>query len=423
MPARVPERRYVKRLADALIDELFAGVPALMLIGPRAAGKTTTAGRHARSVIRLDRPAEAAAVAADPDVALADLDEPILIDEWQAVPEVLGAVKRAVDDDPRPGRFLLTGSVRADMIAAGWPATGRVVRVPLWGLSEREIVADVRCESLIDLLFDGAFDRILLPDEPPNLRRYVELALRGSFPQLALRSVESVRSRWLAAYLDQLTQRDAVAIGGVRDPRRLGRYLRAVAANSAGVAEHKTLYDAAGINRLTAIAYDSLLEALFVIEQVPAWTTNRLARVTAAPKRYLAEPAFLAPLLGLDVRGVLRDSDQLGRLIDTFVLAQLRAEIEPSRIRPTVHHLRLEHGRHEADLVLESGDGRVVAIEVKASSAPDREMARHLVWLRDRLGSDLVAGVLLHTGPRSFRLDDRILALPISALWGTSAPR
>ena len=119
------DHKYLPRLVDSVLGELVVGLPAVLLVGPRASGKTTTARRHARSVIRLDRPAEAAVVAVDPDVALAGLEEPVLIDEWQVVPDVLGAVKRAVDDDPRPGRFLLTGSVRAELAASGWPATGR----------------------------------------------------------------------------------------------------------------------------------------------------------------------------------------------------------------------------------------------------------------------------------------------------------
>ena len=420
MLACMPPPTYIPRLAELPIAELLAGVPAVLLVGPRAAGKTTTARRHARSVVRLDRPAEAAAMAADPDVVLAELEAPVLIDEWQVVPEVLAAVKRAIDDDPRPGRFLLTGSVRAELAAAGWPATGRVVRIPLWGLCERELAQNANAESLVDLLFERAFERIRVPEEPPDLRRYAELALRGGFPQLALQSTDTVRERWLGAYLDQLLQRDAAAIGQSRDPRRLKRYVRALAANSAGVVEHKTVYDAADINRITATAYDGLLEALFVVEAVPAWNSNRLTRITRTPKRYLVEPAFLGPLLGLNVRGVLRDADQLGRLIDTFVLAQLRSELDVAQTRAAVYHLRLEHGRHEADLVLEANDGRVVAIEVKASSAPDRETARHLLWMRDQLGDDLVAGVVFHTGPRIFRFDDRVIALPICALWGAT---
>ena len=116
--------RYVPRLADARLRELLGGLPAVMVTGPRAAGKTTSARRLAASVLRLDDPGVAAVVVADPDAALRRLPEPILIDEWQEVPQVLGAVKRAVDDEPRPGRFVLTGSVQADLTASMWPGTG-----------------------------------------------------------------------------------------------------------------------------------------------------------------------------------------------------------------------------------------------------------------------------------------------------------
>src|SRR5688572_17200032 len=128
---------YLPRLGDERLADLFAQLPALLITGPRAAGKTTTARQHASAMIRLDRAAEAAAFEADPDAALRGAPEPLLLDEWQSVPSVLGAVKRAVDDDPRPGRFLLTGSVRADLETENWPGTGRLVRGRLHGLAQR----------------------------------------------------------------------------------------------------------------------------------------------------------------------------------------------------------------------------------------------------------------------------------------------
>lgn len=130
--------RYVPRLVDPLLEELTSGLPAVLVVGPRACGKTTTARRHVIDMLRLDRPADAAAVQADPDLALRIRDNPLLVDEWQLVPEVLGTIKRAVDDDPRPAHFVITGSSQADLTAAGWPATGRAVRLAMWGLCQRE---------------------------------------------------------------------------------------------------------------------------------------------------------------------------------------------------------------------------------------------------------------------------------------------
>lgn len=408
---------YVTRLIDPLLDELLSGLPAILLVGPRASGKTTTARRRAKSILRLDRRSQALAVAADPDVALATAEEPVLIDEWQLVEDVLGAVKRAVDDDPRPGRFLLTGSAGADLSAAGWPATGRVIRVPLWGFSQRELAGNVTAPPFLSRLFGGGPAAAAVPDRPLDLRDYVELALHGSFPEIAQQDNARNRSAWLASYIDQIVTRDVALTGAGRDPVRLRRYLRAIAANTAGVVEHKTLYDAAGLNRLTALAYDSVLQTLFVTEQLPAWTSAQLGRLVGTPKRYLTEPALLAPLLGLDSRAALRNIDVLGRVIDTFVAAQLRSELAVCDERPALFHIREPHGRHEVDLIAEAADGRVLAFEIKASSAPGPGDSRQLVWLRDRLGHRFTAGVVFHTGPLPFPLGDRIWALPISSIW------
>lgn len=406
---------YRRRLVDGLIDELLAELPAVMVTGPRATGKTTTAARHAASVVHLDRPAEAAVFNADPDVALEEHMEPILLDEWQEVPAVLGAVKRAVDHDPRPGRFLLTGSVRADLDTVTWPGTGRLVRVPMYGLTVREQIGGVETQPLMDRLAEGV--RPALPGDPPDLRGYVELALRSGFPDPALFMTSRAGARWLEGYIDQLITRDAIGIEPGRDPTRLRRYVEAYALNSAGTVADTTLLQAAGINRKTAVAYERLLTNLFVVEALPAWTSNRLRRLSLGAKRYLVDPALVASLLRLDSHAVLRDGDLLGRLLDTFVVAQLRGEVAVCEARPRLYHLREEHGRYEVDIVAELGGRNLLAFEVKADAAPNRDTARHLAWLRDRLGERFQHGVVFHTGPALFELSERISAVPICALW------
>ena len=406
---------YQPRLADCLIADLLAELPALLVVGPRAAGKTTTASRHATTVVRLDQPGEAAAFRADPDSALRGLEEPVLLDEWQAVPEVLGAVKRAVDLDARPGRYLLTGSVRADLDTPTWSGTGRLVRVPMFGMTVREQLGRVSGDPVLDRVAVG--EALEVPPDAPDLRGYVELALRSGFPEASLRLSSIARERWLESYVDQLLTRDAALVDGGRDPARLRRFIEAYAVNSAGIVADKTLIDTAGVNRKTAIAYEHLLTNLLVIEAVPAWTSNRLKRLVLTPKRYVVDPALIGALLRVDVDAVLRDGELLGRLLDTFVVAQLRAELSLGRTRPRLYHLREQQGRREVDVLAELGASRVIGFEVKAGAAPDSNDARHLAWLRDELAERFVAGVVFHTGPRVFSLGDRILAAPIAALW------
>ncbi len=408
--------RYVPRIADAPLAGLLAELPAIMVTGPRAAGKTTSARRIANDVLRLDDPAVAAAVAANPDAALRRTREPVLLDEWQEVPEILDAVKRAVDDNPRPGRFLLTGSVEADFATRQWPGTGRVVRLVLHGLTEREISGSVAQPSLLDLLLNSDLSRLHVSGPPPSLDDYVDLALRSGFPEAALNLSAPGRLAWLDAYIDHAVTRDVLAAGEQRDPVRLRRYLEVLGLSTAELPPDWTLYQAAGINQRTADAYDWILAALYLIDLVPAWSTNRLNRLTRRAKRYLTDPALALAAARVDERSVLRDEDLLGRLLDTFVLAQLRPEVTLLHPHARLHHLRSRDG-HEVDVVIDLGGGQVIAIEIKASSAPSARDAHHLVWLRDQLGEGFRAGVVFHTGPMPFDLDDRIWALPISALW------
>jgi len=408
---------YRPRTVEPLLRELHRELPALLLVGPRATGKTTTAARHAATVVRLDRPAEAAAFAADPDAALRGLAEPVLLDEWQAVPGVLGAVKRAVDTDPRPGRFLLTGSVRADLDEPTWPGTGRVVRLAMYPLTVAEQRGHADVVPLLDRLARG--DILHVPADPPDLRGYIELALRGGFPEAALSQSTLARQRWLESYVEQLVTRDAMHVDGGRDPERLRRFFEAYALNSAGLADDATLHRAAGINRKTGQAYERLLTNLMVVDAAPAWTTNRLKRLVQTPKRYLVDPSLMVGILRVDEDAVVRDGDLLGRVLDTFVAAQLRSELVVAAARPRLYHLRQQAQRREIDLLAELGAGRVVGIEVKAHAGPGRDAARHLVWLRDQLGDRFVAGVVLHTGSRAYELDERIVAAPICTLWAS----
>jgi predicted AAA+ superfamily ATPase len=344
----------------------------------------------------------------------------VLLDEWQEVPAVFGATRRAVDPDPRPNRFFLTGSVRAEHENEVWPGTGRFLRLAMYPMTVRERIGDAGAKSFLDKLADG--DALRVPSNSPDLRGYVELSMESGYPNAALLLSGRPRRMWLQSYLEDLLTHDVEDLENPatkrRDTERLRRYFEAYALNSAGTAEHKTIFDAAGVTKVTASSYEELLTRLLVVDQMPAWTSNRLKRLVRAPKRYVIDAALISAALRLNSQAVLGDGDMLGRVLDTFVVAQLRPETTVAESEPRLYHLRTEAGRHEVDVVAELGGDRVIGIEIKAAAAPTAADARHLRWLKGELGDRLVAGIVLHTGPRLYELPDGIIAAPISTLWG-----
>jgi len=405
---------YAPRLVDPLLDELMAGLPAVFVTGPRAVGKTTTAARRASSTVRLDDPRLAEVWSTSPDSLLARLSRPVLLDEWQYVPQVIGAVKRAVDEDPSPGQFIITGSAEADLAPAVWPGVGRLVRVPMWGLTRAELTGTTA--TFLDQLAAGGPWDVSVDSALPTLPEYVSMAVQGQYPA-AMGLPDSVRIRWADSYLNDLVARDVTPVAGARDPVLLTAFLRACAELSATVTPVGTYLEISGTNRATAGTYERALTGLGVIDAVPAWHDHRLKRLTRMPKRLIVDTSLMTALLRVDFQTLLADARLLGRLLETFVIAQLRPEVGVSRAAAGLYHLRTEQGRHEVDLVVDLGRQRIAAIEVKATSAPRAGDAQHLTWLREEIGDRFVAGVLLHSGPSTFRISDRVWALPVATLW------
>jgi predicted AAA+ superfamily ATPase len=405
---------YVTREADHVLGEMLEDHAAVLVTGPRATGKSTTCERFARSLVGLGNRAVAVALRSGVEAVLSGRDEPVLIDEWQVVPDTLQFVKAEVDRQPGRGRFIVTGSVDATFDSATWPGTGRLVGLSMFGLTERELAGRVGKPSWLSQVLSG--------DEAPTHRSdthvgdYVERALRSGFPEPVLMTGVRGRARWLASYVDHVVTRDAQSLAPRRDSFRLRAYLTALALNSAGVVDDTTLWSSAGIAKDTARAYETLLRRLFVVDHLPAWTSNRLKRLSLAPKRYLIDPGLFVGVLGVEPGDVLVDGGLLGRVLETFVVAQCRAECALMTPAPRLHHLRSREGR-EIDLLIEVGARRLVAIEVKATATPNPTDARHLRWLRRELGGQSLTTVLLHTGPETLRFEDGTIAAPISALW------
>ena len=410
---------YRWRRIDEVLDDAIGAFAAVMVIGPRAVGKTTSAARRAAQVDRLDVPDTAALYRADPDAALRRALRPLVIDEWQEVPEVLAAVKRAVDDDRTSGQFILTGSIRVDTDLSTWAGTGRVIRVPMHPLTEAEVEGQSG-PGLLQRLTTTWLDLATPPDGgiDGGIDDCIDRALRSGFPDLAYgaRSTRQ-RSMWLESYLDDLVSRDVASIGAPRDPVRLRRYVEVLSLNLAGQPSDQAILRDADLNARTAAAYERALSALGVIDLVPAWVTNRLKRITKGTKRYFTDTGLAAAATGLTTNDILQSSDLLGRWFDAFATMQFRAEAATMFPAPKLHHLRVDGGRHEIDLVVDLGNGKVFGVEFKAGTAPTLEDAKHLVWLRDEYGKRFIGGVVVHAGRAITELSDRIGAVPISASW------
>jgi len=384
-------------------------------------GKTTTALRHERTIIRLDRDAELGLVLDDPDAAIREGPFPLLIDEWQYAPDVLGALKRSVDESLNPpGRYIVTGSARNDLHTSQWPLTGRVLSTRLWPLTGRERFGDASAPALFDRW--DTDDRFSVPSDPPDVLGYIDIALDGGFPGALAASAAGARDDWMRNYTDVAVSRDLGELsrgdGRKPSPEAMRRCLIACALHTAAVVSDASLARDARLDRRTVLSYLETLRVLRLVDDVPAWHMRRLKRLTSMPKRYLTDAGLAAWLMGADRQVLKLDGFARGRILDTFVAAQLRTEMEASAGRIEIFHLRTQGGEREIDLVVEFGQ-RVAAFEVKSSSAPSRRDARHIAWLRDTLAPEKFAGgVVFHTGPHRYRLDTGIEAVPIAGLWG-----
>lgn len=418
---------YLPRIADAELDRLLDGLAAVAIEGPRAVGKTVTAERRAATVYRLDNPGEREIAQADPSLLLAG-ERPILIDEWQRLPESFDRVRRAVDDGAEPASFLLTGSATPTNLPTHSGA-GRIVRVRLRPMTLAERGGERPTVSLARLLAGGR--SAVEGRTEMTLEHYVDEILGSGFPGIRPLRTDLQRAQ-LDGYLDRIVDRDFDELDHrVRRPATLRRWMAAYAAATATTASFEKIRDAATSDlaetpaRTTVQPYREVLEQLWVLDPVEAWlpTGNRLRRLASPPKHHLADPALASRLLGVDADTLLRgrqagpsiprDGTLLGALFESLVTLCVRVYAQGAQAR--IAHLRTWRGEHEVDLIVERGQS-IVALEVKLGAVATDQDVQHLLWLREQLGDDLTDAVVVTTGPAAYRRPDGIAVVPASLL-------
>lgn len=423
---------YQRRVVDDELDALIVGLPALSIDGPKGVGKTATAMERAATSFALDSPETLALVEADPS-RLTTAPEPTLIDEWQRYPPSWDLVRRAVDARSGPGRFLLTGSA-SPQTPATHSGAGRIVSVRMRPLTLPERGLETPTVSLAALLAGtAAGGRVeICGSTTVNLATYAEHIVAGGFPGMRASSGRAQRSR-IRSYVDLVVDRDFPEAGlAVRNPALLRRWMAAYAAATATTASYESLRDAASAGsgnkpaRSTTIPYQDTLQRIWVSDPLAAWSPshNHLRRLTMTPKHHLADPALAVSLTGLSLDDLLtgrgpgvaisRDGTFLGALFESLVALNLRVFAQGAEAR--VYHLRTSSGEREIDFIIVGPDGKVVAVEVKLSQVVGGGDVRHLRWLADTLGADLLDAVVITTGTEAYRRTDGVAVVPLALL-------
>jgi predicted AAA+ superfamily ATPase len=420
---------YQRRIVDGMLDPLIPGLPAILLDGPKGVGKTETALQRTASVFRLDDPARLQILEADPEMALRE-PGPVLIDEWQRMPAIWDAVKRAVDrDEAGQGPFILTGSPYIPSVRTHSGA-GRIheLRMRPMTLPERGVTLP---SVSLGLLMDGKAT-VGGTNSSFGLVDYVEEIVASGFP--GIRKLKIVaRQAQLDSYLSNIVQKDFREAGhDLRRPEVVMAWLRAYAAATSTTTSWEKIRNAASPGtdsipaKTTVMPYIEVLRMLRILDEIPAWLpgSNWLSVLGQAPKHHLVDPALAARILGLTTQKLIsgeegsirlpRNGTFLGALFESLVTLNVRVFAQAMNVK--VSHLRTKDTRREVDLIVESEEGKILGIEVKLSPLVTDDDVKHLLWLKANAKTDVIDLIVITTGDTAYRRKDGVAVVPLSLL-------
>ena len=399
-------------MAEALTD-----TRVVVINGARQVGKSTLAEvvlRHAEGGVArfLDDPVTRAAAVEDP-IRFIRHDGLMFIDEVQRVPDLWLAIKDLVDREPRPGRFLLTGSARL-MSLQSLPDTlpGRSETIELFPLSQGEI--DSTADGFVDAAFAGG-DELRIESQALRRKDYVARLMRGGFPEAVRRDVPRRRDRFFQAYLSDVITRDIKQVADIQRVSDIRRLVSLLAAQSGGLVNYSRLASDLAISAPTVRTYIQILETIYLVRLVPAWSTGSTTRAVGAPKSI-----FIDSGLAANVATGAAGEPPIGGLLEGFVLSELARQLTWSRVDARLYHYR-DRDQHEVDAVLEDNAGQIIGVEVKASETVRSGDFQGLRHLQRHIGDRFRAGFVLYCGSESLSFGDGLACLPISALWLAAA--
>jgi len=404
------------RWIEPRIDEALLDTPVVLLAGPRQAGKTTLVRQFAERglhYLTLDDELTLLSAREDPVGMIRNLDRAV-IDEIQRVPQLLLAIKKSVDEDRRPGRFLLTGSANLMALpAVADSLAGRMETLMLLPLSQSEI--ENRPANWIDRVFAGE----ILTANPPVLGgNLVERVLRGGYPEAVARPTEKRRTAWARQYIDAIIQRDVRDVAEIDKLDQLPRFLRALAQTAGQMCNYSGLGGQVGLDGKTVSRYISVFEQMYLLKRIDVWARNRLKRVVKTPKLQFIDSGLLGMLTNISHKDVQLDKTGYGHILESFVFGELLKHTTTSDDDYRLLYYR-DADKFEVDVVIENSAGQLVGVEVKASATVKERDLRGLKKLASLSGDQFTAGVLLYDGDETMPLGSNLWAAPLSTLWGS----
>lgn len=406
----------IRRNIELAVLAALADTPVVLLNGARQTGKTTlaraVAARTGAAYLSFDDSATLGLASADPAGFVGGLPQRVVLDEVQKAPGLFPAIKFAVDRRRRPGQFFLTGSANvltlprlADSLA------GRMEIVPLYPFSAGELAG--RREGFLGRLLSGQPARSRWAVPAIDMEGQVT---RGGYPEAVRRQSARRRAAWFGSYVSTILLRDVRELARIDGLVALPNLLRLLAARTSGLLNLADVARDAGLPHATATRYLALLESVFLVHRLPAWSPNLGTRLVKAPKLHLVDSGLACHLAGADAHRLKQDRPFFGRLLETFVIGELLKQRSWTERHAALYHLRTSGGL-EVDVVIERPDGTVAGVEVKSSATAGPEDFAGLRSLRDHLGGRFTAGVVLYTGERIVPSGDRMWLLPLPALW------
>jgi hypothetical protein len=406
----------IRRNIQEAIRRAMFDTPVVLLNGARQTGKTTLAQEMASApgfqYFTLDDAATLALAAGDPSGFIRNLTGPVVIDEIQKAPDLFPAIKLAVDKERRPGRFLLTGSANVMTLPRlSESLAGRMEIIPLFPFSAGELTG--KRDGFVKRLFDGTIAKPKANSAKDDLSARL---VRGGYPEAVQRKADDRRATWFASYISTILQRDVRDLARVDGLHALPNLLKLLAARASGLLNLADVGRDAGLPHTTLSRYLALLETVFLVHRLPAWSPNLGKRLVKAAKLHLVDTGLACHLMGTDARRLNEDRSLLGRMLETFVVGELRKQISWADPHTALYHFRTAAGS-EVDVLLEKADGTVAGVEVKASATVAASDFAALQELRDQLGKRFRAGVVLYTGDQLVPSGDKLWLVPLPALW------